>query len=418
MKVKTTNRKISPFGGINFIVDEVEKAGIPAIINSSLPKRHRKATYTHADCLLSLVYGIFCGAERLEDFVKLKGRIYNSCINIPSPDVLGKICKKDWKAVKETQGNHDFYLQDDLNGLMIDIALHLNILDPLKDYTLDLDHVPLPCEKWDSTFCYKGFRAYMPGVCFLSGVPVWIEGQNGNNPPAFGQIETVQRCLKQLDEKGITISRFRADAASYQKEVIKQFDDRQIEFFVRAVSSNILFDEIQCVEHWEPVRLGTDTFELAQFHYNPFNLDGLQRVIVARRPSKNGKLHEKTEEPFIYRSILTNNMSMKSDQVVWFYNQRGGMDCEKAFDVLNNDWNWSSLPFSFLAENTPFLIVTAIGYVLYKYLLKVFSEKVDFVEPTFRMKAFHYNFIAVSAQWMAETLLIHDTTREWEKLAS
>lgn len=90
---------------------------------------------------------MFCGAERLEDFNNLKRRVHNSSLNIPSPDALGKICKKDWKATKETKDAHDFYLQDDLNGLMVDVALHLGNLNKEKGYTLDLDHVPLPCEK-------------------------------------------------------------------------------------------------------------------------------------------------------------------------------------------------------------------------------------------------------------------------------
>ncbi|MDI6834053.1 MAG: hypothetical protein QMD02_09465 [Bacteroidales bacterium] len=43
-------------------------------------------------------------------------------------------------------------------------------------------------------------------------------------------------------------------------------------------------------------------------------------------------------------------------KVIKFHNARGGE--EKNFDVLNNNFIWSNMPFSFLNENT----------VIYKYL--------------------------------------------------
>ncbi len=44
--------------------------------------------------------------------------------------------------------------------------------------------------------------------------------------------------------------------------------------------------------------------------------------------------------------------------IITFYNERGAS--EKNFDIQNNDFGWSHLPFSFMAENMVFMMVTAI----------------------------------------------------------
>ena len=49
-------------------------------------------------------------------------------------------------------------------------------------------------------------------------------------------------------------------------------------------------------------------------------------------------------------------MSIEKD-IITFYNERGAS--EKNFDIQNNDFGWAHLPFSFMAENMVFMMVTA-----------------------------------------------------------
>mgnify|MGYP000991120027 CR=1 FL=1 len=51
--------------------------------------------------------------------------------------------------------------------------------------------------------------------------------------------------------------------------------------------------------------------------------------------------------------------------VIKFYNARG--DKGKNFEVLNNDFNWSNMPFSFL-NDTVFMQLTELTNIIYKYL--------------------------------------------------
>ena len=77
---------------------------------------------------------------------------------------------------------------------------------------------------------------------------------------------------------------------------------------------------------------------------------------------------------YTYRCILTNDWVSTEKDIITFYNERGAS--EKNFDIQNNDFGWSHLPFSFMAENMVFMMVTAMLKNFYLYLVRHISEKV------------------------------------------
>ena len=99
-----------------------------------------------------------------------------------------------------------------------------------------------------------------------------------------------------------------------------------------------------------------------------------------------------------YRCILTNNRTSIEKGIITFYNERGAS--EKNFDIQNNDFGWSHLPFSFMAENMVFMMVTAMLKNFYHYLIRNISEKVKPLKKTSRLKAFILHFVSVPAKWV------------------
>ena len=85
-----------------------------------------------------------------------------------------------------------------------------------------------------------------------------------------------------------------------------------------------------------------------------------------------------------------------SKEIITFYNERGAS--EKNFDIQNNDFGWSHLPFSFMAENMVFMMVTAM--LKNFYLVRHISEKVKPLKKTSRPKAFILHFVSVPAKWV------------------
>ena len=70
----------------------------------------------------------------------------------------------------------------------------------------------------------------------------------------------------------------------------------------------------------------------------------------------------------------------------------------KNFDIQNNDFGWSHLPFSFMAENMVFMMVTAM--LKNFYLVRHISDKVKPLKKTSRLKAFILHFVSVPAKWV------------------
>ena len=90
-------------------------------------------------------------------------------------------------------------------------------------------------------------------------------------------------------------------------------------------------------------------------------------------------------------------MSTEKD-IITFYNKRGAS--EKNFDIQNNDFGWAHLPFSFMAENMAFMMVTAMLKNFYLYLVRRISKKVKPLKKTSRLKAFILHFVSVPAKWV------------------
>ena len=53
--------------------------------------------------------------------------------------------------------------------------------------------------------------------------------------------------------------------------------------------------------------------------------------------------------------------------IVEYYNKRGG--AERVLDDMNNGFGWKRLPKSFMAENTVFLLLTALIRNFYRHLI-------------------------------------------------
>ena len=96
------------------------------------------------------------------------------------------------------------------------------------------------------------------------------------------------------------------------------------------------------------------------------------RLVIQRQRRVDGNL-DLWEGEYTYRCILTNGYTSTNREVVEFYNLRGGK--ERIFDDMNNGFGWARLPKSFMAENTVFLLLTALIRNFYKFLMDRIDAK-------------------------------------------
>ena len=384
---------MNPFGGINFVINEIKKQGLDESIDNHFGKRVKQAKYSYSDILLNWIYANLCGAERLEDTTFLKDHLESiPGLKICSPDIIGRTIRSFAKESIQIEEKHELYLDEPLNKLMLGIA---NKLGMIEGNTLDYDNVIIETEKYDSRWTYKQVKGYQPGVSFIGKTPIYIEGRNGNTSAQFDIDKAVQRTIELL-EPFHKVKRFRSDSAAYTYKVIKVLEKYDMEFFIRARPGTKFHEEAHYVEDWEEVKgLG----HIGEISYTPFKSKGYYkecRMIVIRTLFNN---------KYTYRGIITNNETMTKREVFRFYNQRGNI--ERNFDDLKNNFNWSRIPFSFMNENTVFLIIGAITSIIYQYLIKKFSKSLEWVKRTFRLKNFIFKFITVSSQWLLDKLILY-----------
>jgi hypothetical protein len=405
-KLQISDRKINPFGGINFIISAMREKKIDELIDKHLGKRPKQANYSYSDVILSWIYANLCGAERLEDIQHIRTLFHIPGLKVPSSDRISQIFRSlatKKEIFKGTTGiEHEFNTHSSLNNLMFDIISKLNLLKN-QDYILDYDNTVIECEKFDSKKSYLLCNGYQPAVCFINKLPVYIENRNGNSPAKYKLNETLERGLEFLWTKGININKIRSDSAAYQSKIFKLLDKHpSIEYFIRVPVSKYFCKKVFTIKKWEYKR----NFE-AEIGDKPFFVFGKWRRLLAIRK-------QDSEGEYTYSGILTNNLTMVNQEVLFFYNQRGAI--ERNFDDLKNNFNWSRLPFSFLNENTVFLIIGAIAHIIYQYVINAFSKKLKFVKKNFRLKNFIFNFITVGSEWVDQNILRLYTSKPYQKL--
>jgi len=424
IKVQKSNQEVNPFGGLNFISQGIKESDISDIIDNELGSRSSRATYSYSDIFTALFMVFYAGGDRMEDIDENLKDKFNDVdgLLVPSPDTIGRGLI-ELATEKEIHVNseviHEYNDNPELNKLLLKIQKELKLIDTDNEYILDFDHQFIPTGKYDSKRSYKKKDGYFPGIASINDLPVYIENRNGNSNVKYLQHETIFKIFKALEKESIKVDKFRADAGSYIEKVIELAEEYANTFYIRASKSDYMREEIMSIEKWELVEINNINVEVASVDYSPFKGVKTYRLVIQRTVNNEGKQGNLfTNDARTYRAIITNDKDMSEKEVIEFYNGRG--TSEKIFDVMNNDFGWSKLPFSFMNQNTVFLIVMAIGRAIYQWLLNGISKVFKSLSPKSRLKKFIFKFVTVAAKWIKKgrgkkELIIYDK-RPYEKL--
>ena len=243
-----------------------------------------------------------------------------------------------------------------------------------------------------------GNKGYFPGVATIGDTIVYIENRDGNANVKFKQAETLQNAYGLLKSQEITINRSRMDAGSYSKDIIEVVAKNSKLFYIRANKSDTVFEQILEISDWIVIELNYKNDQVASIKFKQFNKDKNYRLVIMREKTTNNQIDAFTGNAFKYRSILTNDWKNTEKQIIEYYNNSGRS--EKIFDVMNNDFGWKRMPFSFLNQNNPFMIITAMMKNFYTYFVGLVSKVFENIAPTTRLKRFVFRFISVAGKWV------------------
>lgn len=392
--------EVTPFGGLHLIHERVLAKNIPQFINNTLGKRSANAKYSYSDLFLNLSYITFCGGDCAEDVGYVKnGFLHLKGMKTASPDTLLAMQKElstvSEEITSESGTLNKININDQLNDLLIKTTVHLGVLKSEQtDYCFDFDHEFIPAEKYDTTYSYKKERGYFPAVASIANTPVYIENRNGNCSVKFQQLGTIKRAISLLADNGIKPRFARMDCASYIKDVCDYLHWEEIIFYIRAEQSEQLLFNASMSDDWKKIEIGVNKYETCSIEHR-FG-EHTFRVVAYRWPNKTRQIDLTTGDANNYLFIITNDTEKEEKSVIEFYNNRG--NSERLFDIQNNDFNWKKMPFSFLEQNTVYLILMAMCHVLYKWLIGVFSACCDFLKPIHRLKKFTFRLVCIAGK--------------------
>ncbi|TXD55040.1 IS1380 family transposase [Polaribacter sp. IC066] len=404
MKITTTTENISAYGGLNFISEIFNNLEFSSLIEKHLGQRPLQSEFSYSDVIKNLWMLFLAGGDCAED---IEQHLKSDFLQIPnlkvcSPDTIGRVLKSLAQQkevhISDTGIEHEFSTHENLNVLNLEMLLKTKVLAPKQSYDFDFDHQFIPCEKYDSKKSYKMKRGYFPGVSTIGKYIVHIENRNGNTNVKYKQADTLKSSYSLLKSKNIKINRSRMDCGSFSKDIIDVVEKNSNLLYIRAQRCAELSCQIRAVKNWKTVRIGLFDIEVCSVKYTPFKGDKTYRYVVSRERNKTGQTDIEYQDNFIYRAILTTDTDSSDQEVIEYYNQRGA--AEKIFDEMNNDFGWKKLPFSFLEQNTVFMMVMAMCRNFFLHLLTVFSEKVSFVKTTYRLKKFIFRFVVVPFKWI------------------
>lgn len=412
MKVVKSGR-VNPFGGINFVLEELVNKGLGDVLDSALPPLPPQSRYSWKDIMFAYWSIPFCGGDCAEDIsINLKDSIgANPYLKVPSPDrLLGRLKElsepSEWFKKKQSLVPNQFSINRRLNELNLKLLKKLG--PPQGQVVLDYDNTFIFSEKADAKRTYKKEYGYCPAVGIIGRNVVYVENRNGNCGPHTLQEETLERMFTLLSSQNIKVDVFRADSASYQflvVSVLERFVDR---FFIKAKVNTGVSQAISSIDNWTRVEVEGRSLYRGSTTYVPFEQRARKagkselvkpyRLVVTKEVRDDGQVNMFTGEACNYSPILTNDFQMAEDEVARFYNARG--EREREFDILKNDFLWNRMPYSNLSQNTVFLIVMAICRNIYNYIITSFSKVYAGLSAEFRIKKFIFRFISIPAKWV------------------
>lgn len=407
MKITNSKENINSFGGINFADNIIGHTSTYSIIDQTLGSRGLRTEYSYSDLIRSYFLMVLCGGECAEDITEhLRDELNHvKGFKVCSADTLLRM-QKELSTEKETfvsktNIEHDFNINMDMNKLMVKLLKASKQLSSKGDnYIFDYDNQFIATGKLDSKRSYKKADGYFPGIASIGNYPVYIENRNGNSSVKYKQEETLTRAYSILEENGIKAKHSRMDCGSFDKDVVPVVEANSKYFYIRAQRCASLYDMIRDTSNWETEEIGFKEYQLTTIEYAPFGWEKTYRYVISREKNQDAQGNLFTGDDFTYRAIMTNNREMSNCEIVEFYNDRG--ESERLFDEMNNDFLWKKMPFSFLHENTVFLIMMAICRNLFHFLTDFISKRLDFIKPNYRLKKFIFRFMVVPSKWIKQ----------------
>jgi len=369
--LKASKEMITSNAGLAVFGEFCERIGLSRLIRQHLPTPGSNRGYK-ADAFVSpLIMMMHAGGCHLEDLRLLTNdpalRRLTGLTKIPEACTMG-----DW--LRRTGQNTGLDGLGKVNRRIVEYSLRSVVK---KNLTLDIDATGIEAEKFSAFYTYKGFKGYMPMVGHIAenGIMIGEELREGNVSPSAKNLEFIKYCVQQLPH-GKKFGFLRADAASYQKDILDYCEENDMSYAIGGSMCASLKEEIEYLPEssWETLvdRRGVKTSQkIATLPWAMTNRKNVFRMIILRTQIKKPDLFNPAE--YSYRLIATNILGEEPQAVVHWYCERGEYS-ENQIKELKQGFSMDQIPCGTLAANAVFFRIGALAYNLYILFKKLVLE--------------------------------------------
>ena len=392
--------------GIALARDLVSRLDIPSAIDSQLSVLKRHKPYHESDHVLNLVYNFLTGGECLSDIERLQDTegylkiLGTDCI--PDPTTAG-----DFLVRFQAEDLVDF--QRVFDGIQ-EKAFSLLDRKGKELATVDHDssiHEVYGKKKEGADFAYENTYSYNVQYVTLAetGDVLYQELREGNTYSSKGIKDVLPGILERVG-RHFRHLRFRADSASYDKDIVKVCDEGGAEFFISADQTKRLMREVLSNEEesWKsfhrkklagirrkpvkrrrkrrnhrravlnrrkPHRRRKGTTQITSLFYQPVGWKKAYRFVVKRTEELDefGQLYLKDGLcQYIYHVVVTN--STKSDSRVMSIAQ-GRANQENLIKDFKYGLGLCHVPTGFLLANKIYFKIAALAWNIKTWMLNL-----------------------------------------------
>jgi len=362
-KIERTKEELTAHGGLALLAEYNHGLGLRQLSDQHLPAPGSNRGYAPSVFVENLILMLQAGGQTLEDLRELKQEAGLMKLlgreEIPDPDTVG-----DWlRRMGDPQTD-----QAGLQGLgQVRDLLTRRLLrhDGIREYTLDADAMQIEAEKEEAAFTYQGVKGYMPMLGFLFENPLCLyeEFREGNVAPQTGQLTFYRECQRRIP-KGKRIAYYRADAASYQADLINALEEDRVFWALTADQDRAVKETISSIPEtdWKEPVLGCG-YQIAETVHTMARTHHAFRLIVKRERHRQRDLFE--PDRYFYHAIASNWPSEQKStaEVFEWHHQRG--QAENFLKELKGGLGLDRMPCGQSFANAVFFRIGVIAYNLF-----------------------------------------------------
>lgn len=380
-------------------VTETIDAGI------SVLKKHRP--YFESDHVLNFVYNFLTGGETINDIERLQeseglSRLLGT-VSIPDPTTAGDFLARfseedinDFQRVLEKIQGRAFFLLDTKRKARATIEHDSSIHEVYGE------------KKEGADFAYNNTYSYSVQYITLAetGDVLRQDLQEGNRYSSHGLKDVLPGVIDRVGEHFQSV-RYRADSASYDKEIITICDSRKVTFYISADQTQKLMravtalpeDAWKCfrskklkgrnrteaakrkkrknhkqavVNRRSPRRKRRGKTDIASFLYQPTGWDKEYRFVVKRTELMEDAGQQYFDErlcKYIYHIIVTNDCASSDTQAMHI--AQGRSNQENLIKDFKYGLGLSHVPTGFFLANRIYFKIAALAWNIKTWLLNI-----------------------------------------------